>query len=304
MPSFVIGKRVDGRIQNAFGDVGGAVDGLFLKIGQAAHGLLIGSCRHSLYRLRPKRGATTQLKTIETKEQLISAISHDLRNPLGAVLVYAELLQQDPALIGRSRTQLEGILRAAHRMDTMIQNLVDLTRLESGKIGLEKSKRGLARLVGTSLDELREKADAKNIRFDLRAPSQDPELVADQDKLARAFSILVTNAIQYSPDNSVIEIEITANESHVSLRLTDHGKGMPSEDLKSYLFDGEELKARPSRGMSLYLARLIVELHGGTITASSTPGLGTSFQLSLPRDEMAAKASSLNSQQNHHAAHP
>ena len=227
----------------------------------------------------------TALKEAERqREEYIRAISHDLRNPLTGILGNAQIIQRyadRPAVVRRSA---EIIVTAARRMSAMLRDLVDSARLEAGQMGLNVSPVDLRQLVIGLKGQLAEPADAERIQVE--TPEDLPRVAADPDRLERILANLLSNALKYSPPGSPVVVAATAREDGVVTSVSDQGPGIAPEELprlfERYYRAREARERQEGLGLGLYIAKELVEAHGGRIWVESQVGEGSTFSFSLP----------------------
>ncbi len=228
----------------------------------------------------------TELRKLEqTKEEYVSLISHDLRAPLTAIAGRAQLLVRlspgtDPAIV---RRDAEAILASAQRMDAMIQDLVETSRLEAGTAALHRGPIDLPALIREAIGSLA--ATWGHPRIQVEAPARLPVVRADPGRIERVIVNLLSNALKFSPPDSPIEVRVSSPDREVVISVIDHGIGIPAEALPHLFekyFRTEAGKQRGGLGLGLYLSRLIVEAHGGRIWAASVLGKGSTVSFSLP----------------------
>lgn len=231
------------------------------------------------------------------ERQLIGIVSHDLRNPLGAITLAASLLAQRPDADDRQQRNVQRILRAAERATRMIRDLLDFTRARQGRgLPIYPRPMDLHEVVHAALDELQVAWPERRIVSEYEgtgAGSWDP------DRIVQVLGNLVGNAMQYSPPDTVVRVMARGEDSGIVLEV--HNKGLPIPgDIQSRIFEPLERGVeRPedrgmrSIGLGLYIVRSIVLAHGGTVEAHSTQEQGTTFTVRLPRQPpvaLAAKA--------------
>ena len=223
----------------------------------------------------------------EQREDFLRAVSHDLRNPLTVIRTRAELLLLRLRSTRAGSEELESaqaILTSAGRMNAMIQELVDATRLEAGQVHLEARPIELPAFIADLVRRLAGALETERIR--VSAPAGLPPVLADPDQLERILTNLFSNALKYSPPGSEVTVTLGAREGRIVTAVADQGPGIAPEDLP-HLFEryyrtqvgrerGEGL------GLGLYITRKLVEAHGGRIWAESEPGKGSTFSFSLP----------------------
>jgi signal transduction histidine kinase len=234
----------------------------------------------------------TELRRLELlREEYLSLISHDLRNPLDTVLMAISLLKDSPETDGgprlpagaRAKTA-ERAERNVKRMATMLDELSESATLESQGIPLRGVACDLRTLVADAVDSL---DDARARRIRIEADDASPYFVlADALRLERVVANLLTNALKYSAEDAPVKVRLARKGNEVELAVVDRGIGIPSESsnlLFQRYYRTSAGKARASGlGLGLYIARLIVEAHGGRIEVSSEVGQGSTFKVTLP----------------------
>jgi PAS domain S-box-containing protein len=251
---------------------------------------------HNVRVLRDDRGAaigaqgiardiTQRKKAEQLREEYVSLISHDLRSPLTIVLGTASLLRQwlDEKGLAHQASSAATIVDSAKRMAAMIQDLVESARLESGRLALQQEPTDLAQLVFAIVGRMGTAADRDRIIVD--APKRLPPVAVDRERIERVIVNLLANALKYSAPETPVTLLLDERGTAVVAAVSDQGVGIPPEDIP-HLFQ-RYYRARTGRkaeglGLGLYIARLIVEAHGGQIWVESEPGRGSTFTLTLP----------------------
>ena len=228
----------------------------------------------------------THLRSLEkTRDEYISLISHDLRSPLTAVMGQAGWLGRSLREKGleREAAQAGSILTAAKRMNSMVQDLVDSTRLESGTMEMRKSPTDLLQLVSDLVERVGTAEDRG--RLQLEFPEWVAPVSLDTERIERVLANLITNALKYSPPESPVVVRVERTDGEALVSVEDRGKGIPPEDLPRLfgrLYRAQAGKRAGGLGLGLYIARKIVEAHGGRIWATSEVDKGSTFSFTLP----------------------
>lgn len=224
-------------------------------------------------------------ETEAEREMIMHTISHDLRTPLTVIDGHSQLLQIMD-LKEEARLHVEAIHHSAERMNAMIEDMVEAARLEGGPLELKKERLRLDYFIADLLRRSSTAIDPRRIR--LKAPHRLPWVQADPTRLERILTNLLTNALKYSPPESKVEIECRENDGEVLCRIKDHGQGIAAEDLP-HIFDRFYRTKKGRRtggvGLGLYIARELVQAHGGQMCVKSTPGKGSEFYFTLPASE-------------------
>ncbi|MHB1134167.1 MAG: ATP-binding protein [Chloroflexota bacterium] len=225
----------------------------------------------------------------EAREDFLRAITHDLRQPLTVIQGQSQMLAR---LLGREvpderkRRAVEGINVSAKRMGQMIADLAEAARWETAQAPLALTPLDLQAYVAEIIS--RHVGHGEACRLSLKPQSAPlPPVPADPDRLERVVANLVGNALKYSPPDTTVQVSLTARDKTVVVSVRDQGRGIAAVDLP-HLFEryyrSQEIRESKSEGLGLglYIARLIVEAHGGKIWVRSQPGAGSTFSFSLP----------------------
>jgi PAS domain S-box-containing protein len=235
----------------------------------------------------------------EERDDFVRSVSHDLRQPLTVILGYGEVLRHALAREQGHGRQLQGlgaIIASAKRMEAMIADLVDSARLEAGQVQLQLAPVDLAAVLAPAAQHSSTPEQAGRIHLDLPQPT--PCVLADPGRLERVLVNLLTNALKYSPDDRPVLVKAGREDGHAVVSVVDQGVGIPPEEtprLFARYYRTRSAGKTEGLGLGLYVARLIVEAHGGKIWVDSEPGKGSTFSFTLPlassRSEAAAPRS-------------
>ncbi|WP_310487298.1 PAS domain-containing protein, partial [Chamaesiphon sp. VAR_69_metabat_338] len=222
------------------------------------------------------------------KDDFLSNLSHELRNPLTAIVGWAQLLRIHKLSRAKIDRGLEVIYRSARAQSQLIEDMLDLSRIATGKLKLNLQQLDLVPIINGSIESLQLTADDKSIQ--LLSVLNPATVVGDVDRLAQVCCNLLTNAIKFTPTGGRVEISLTTTDTHAQMRVSDTGQGIWSE-LLPYVFDrfrqgnSSTSKSVQGLGLGLSIVRHIVELHGGTVRAESAgEGKGTTMIIQLPLD--------------------
>jgi len=236
------------------------------------------------------RDVTAEVEAERLKDAFITHVSHELRTPLTAIKGYSDLLLfgVGGALDEEQHSFLEIIGRNTDNLVAMVNELLDFSEMEArGRLGLLKCPMYLSTLVEDVVEEWRPRMDEKGLTFQVDAPADLPPVEADARRLRWALIHLVRNAWQYTPAGGSVTLRLSERDDQVKLDVIDTGVGISTENQK-YLFDRfyrvTNMPADDVRGfgMGLYVARVIVEAHGGEILVVSEEGVGSTFSVILP----------------------
>jgi two-component system sensor histidine kinase KdpD len=222
--------------------------------------------------------------TEKLQAALLNAISHDLRTPLVSVIGTLSSLQDEGMeLDDAAKKNLIQVAREeADRLNHLITNLLDESRIEAGAITLSRQPSEVQDLVGAALEQLGSRANNRSIKIDI--PSVTPFISVDFGLIVQTLANILDNAMKYSPADSPIEIKARQHDLEVHIEITDHGVGIPEEDLAN-IFDKFYRIKRPDNvagtGLGLSISKGIVEAHGGSIEAEKASNGGTTIRIKL-----------------------
>jgi len=234
--------------------------------------------------------ANEELKTLdELKTNLLSNVSHELRTPLVAVMGYTDMILNGKAGVTTEtqRDYLEISLRNIEKLVTLIENLLDFSRLNRGAETISFDTFDLADCAKGSMQIMTPVADARRIALVLDAPDEPVMVEGDKGKMGQVFNNLLSNAVKFNRPDGAVTIEIQPGAESVAVAVRDTGIGIPPEALEKvfsrfYQYDGSSTRKYGGTGIGLAIAQDIARLHGSLITVSSEEGHGTVFRFSLP----------------------
>ena len=235
---------------------------------------------------REHRARIAAEAAVRSRDHVVSIVSHDLRNPLNTVSLAATFLLESPAAGGEwptARRQLEMIKRGSDRMNRMIQDLLDIARIEAGRLVIEMAPITVESLMDEVAVVLRPDVEKHGQRLECRVERGLPVVSADRDRLLQVFSNLVDNAVKFSAAGGTITVAAEGDHLAVLFRVSDTGAGIPPESLP-HLFDRFWQANRTDRrgiGLGLSIVKALVEAHGGTMAVESELGHGTTFRFSV-----------------------
>lgn len=224
----------------------------------------------------------------QQKDRFLGMAAHDLRSPLGVIQTYAEFLEADAPLAPEHREFVSMIRQTSRFMMGIIEDLLDLSAIESGQLNLQRVPTDLYGLVKKSTGLFGILAAPKGIRIHLVPPEREcPPIKADPRKLQQVLNNLLDNAVKYSGRGSTVEVRIDVGDQEVTVSVLDQGPGIAEADLRKlftpfYRTGAQGTGGEPSTGLGLAIVKRIVEGHGGRVWAESRFGEGSSFRLSLP----------------------
>ncbi|GMW02847.1 MAG: hypothetical protein AMXMBFR84_39830 [Candidatus Hydrogenedentota bacterium] len=234
--------------------------------------------------------ANEELKTLdEMKTNLLSNVSHELRTPLVAVMGYTDMIFNGKVgpVNDTQREYLEISLRNIEKLVTLIENLLDFSRLHRGTERLVFDSFDLTDCARASLQIVKPVADSRDIKLELIAPDSPVEVEGDKGKMGQVFNNLLSNAVKFNCSGGRVTVELRLGESSVEAIVSDTGIGIPKEALdkvftRFYQYDSSSTRKYGGTGIGLSIAQDIARLHGSRITVSSELGSGATFRFTLP----------------------
>ncbi len=227
------------------------------------------------------------------KDQFLATLSHELRTPLNAILGYARMLRTNAIAEGKRERAIEIIERNAVAQNQLVEDLLDVSRITTGKVRLELESLPAARGVLEAVEAVRPTADAKRIALDVDVDPLAGTVIGDGTRLQQVFRNLLSNAVKFTNDGGTVGVLVKAFGARTVIVVSDNGIGIAPKFLP-HVFDlFRQADARFSRehgglGLGLAICKQLVELHGGTITADSAGvGRGSTFTVSLPNHPIA-----------------
>lgn len=232
-------------------------------------------------------------------QELVTDISHQTKTPLANILLYTQLLEEQP-LEDSAREMVEEVRRQSEKLDFLIQSLVKTSRLETGTFRFDPRKQEAEELVNQVVKLAKAKAEAKGIEIRIKGAGNQygkadddqarvvsTEAAFDEKWTAEALFNIVDNAVKYSPAGTNIEINILSYEMFLCIEVRDQGIGIEEEEIPKIFgrfYRGKNVRADEGVGIGLYLSRQIIEGQGGYMKAVSKPGKGSRFQVFLPKE--------------------
>ena len=241
---------------------------------------------------------TREKEISQMKNDFVSHVSHELKTPLASITAYSEMLADGEAGDEKTRKQFYGIIQTqAQRLNRLIEDILNISRIESGLIKVAKEPVSLAILIEQQMSMIRKCADEKNITVSWQTPIIFDQVYADKDMISQVIVNLLSNAVKYTPSGGSVRIATEVDEAagRARVTVTDTGVGIPEEELehlfrKFYRVAANNKHAKGT-GLGLNLVKQIVEkVHNGRVFVTSTAGVGSTFGFELPLAavEMAA----------------
>jgi signal transduction histidine kinase len=229
---------------------------------------------------------THQKNLEQQKEEFISIASHELKTPVTSIKTYVEIMHQQflQQKDERSAALIQKLDAQVDRLTDLIKDLLDTSKISEGQLPLHLEEFDLNGLISERVEELQRLTQKHTIRF---STGTVLPVTADRERLGQVLTNLVSNAIKYSPEGGEIVITSEGIKNGVKVSVKDHGIGIPQDMLRK-VFDrffrigNPQIFTYPGMGLGLYITAGIIQRHGGTIFADSTPGEGSLFTFTLP----------------------
>jgi two-component system sensor histidine kinase KdpD len=274
---------------NGIGRTGGLLDPEQRRVIDTCASLMAISIERIHY-IDVAQKTTVQMESERLRNSLLSAISHDLRTPLASMVGIADALQMTrPAPTGQQLDLIESMRNSATRMNALVGNLLDMARLESGAVKLNRQWQPLEEVIGSAIGAGESFLAGRAVS--VRLPPELPLLQFDAALMERVFVNLLENAAKYTPAGTPIEIRARLDSDEVVINIDDHGPGLPrgrEEEIFEKFERGRQEGATPGVGLGLAICRAIMQAHSGTIRGETRGEGGASFILTLPRGKPPA----------------
>jgi len=226
-------------------------------------------------------------KAIRAKDDMMAIVSHDLKNPLTSILLNIELLKRQfpeetmDGIIGKGLFRAE---QSAKKCSNLVHDILDLGKIESGCFKVIKQGLNIYTVLTEVTNVMNPLAEKKSIQLKTILDEDILQVHCDRDRIYQVLSNLISNAVKFTPENGLIRVTVRNLEHGIQFSVSDTGCGIPKDDLPQ-LFERywqAEAAAKLGTGLGLYIAKNIVESHGGQIWAESEPNLGSTFSFILP----------------------
>lgn len=223
------------------------------------------------------------------KDQLLGTAAHDLRNPLGAIKMYSELMLGGASgdLNDKQEKMLQKIRGTAEFMLRVVEDTLDLSEIESGKVNLRKADTNFTELVASTVETSQMLAQGKDIKIELALGEGIPSLLLDPHKMEQVLNNLLSNAVKFSEKGTVVKVGLHLKGPWVVTTVKDQGQGIPEHEQAKLFRPFSKTSVRStagerSTGLGLAIVKRLVQAHGGKIDLFSRPGEGSTFTVSLP----------------------
>ncbi len=231
----------------------------------------------------------TELRRLEkVRQDFVANVSHELRTPLSSIKGYSETLM-DGVPKAEERQEFLGIIyRESDRLAKLIDDLLDLSKIESGKMAMVFMPVGIAPVVKRSAGVLEKSARDKSIKVEFNIPEGLPKVMADENRLSQVFLNLLDNAIKYTPEGGSVKVSVFPQDKYLQVDVTDTGVGIPESDLprvfeRFYRVDKARSRQLGGTGLGLSIVKHIVQSHGGQVWVKSEACHGSTFSFTVPK---------------------
>ena len=234
------------------------------------------------------RNVSSELALAKLKSDFVSNVSHELRTPLALIRLYAETLELGRiSTAGKHQQYYEIIRKESERLTSLINNILDFSRIEAGKKEYSFRETDVADLVRSTLESYRFEIEQNGFQFEQKIDNNLPPLRLDREAIARSLLNLVSNAVKYSAGRKYLGVHLYRRDGNVNLEVEDHGIGIPAKEQlkifeKFYRVGDPLVHNTKGSGLGLSLVRHIVQAHGGQVAVESAPGHGSKFIIILP----------------------
>lgn len=230
-------------------------------------------------------------KLVKTRDKYLGMAAHDLRNPLGALSnMCVILLDEDTGPLNDTQRELiELVQETADHMLTLVEDMLDISKIETGNLRLNFEKPDIIQLVNRSVSLNYHLSRKKNITIITEYPPEPVMVRADSKKILQVLDNLISNAIKFSNAGSEVRVEVESSDSHVEVSIIDQGKGIPEKEMKQLFSPFPKISVtstggEKSTGLGLAICKKIIEGHNGRIGAESEEGKGSRFYFTLPKE--------------------
>ncbi len=235
------------------------------------------------------RDITLEKELEKLKDEFTHSITHDLRSPMTSIRGFLEFLLDESAgkINDQQKEFLQIIDKSSLRLLDMINNILDIAKMETGSMPMELSTVNFKDIIKDVLESLESQAQKDQVELKMTAERKMPDLIADKNLIHRAITNLVSNSLKFTPEGGSVTVKLAADEDRMSVSVVDTGQGMPKEYVDKIFNKFEQVKGskgkRKGTGLGLTITKYIVESHGGQIWVESELGKGSKFNFWISR---------------------
>ena len=226
-------------------------------------------------------------KALAARDEIMGIVAHDLRNPLGAITMKAALLQMgaDPE---KTRAQAESIEKITMRMEYLIRSMLDVTTIEAGRFSVTPARCVVGDLVHEVTEMFGSLSASKQVQFEQTVKDPGLAIHADRERVLQVLSNILGNALKFTPSGGRVHLSVDRQAGEVRFAILDTGPGIPSQHLPRVFdrFWKDDAPGKKGTGLGLFIAKGIIDAHGGRIWVESEPGQGACFYFTLPVFEL------------------
>jgi signal transduction histidine kinase len=233
---------------------------------------------------------------MNARDDMMAIVAHDLRNPINTMLLRSHLMLEMTQECGGEKSEmirhhLELLRKTATHMNQLIGDLTDAASIYAERLHLLKQESDVQRLVEPAIERMRLLSREKGVEFTAHVTSVVFRLFADQRRITQVLDNLLGNALKFTPAGGAIVVDVQTNKDEAEISVTDTGPGIPPEAVHR-IFEPywQVQKTRSGMGLGLFIAKTIIESHGGRIWVESTVGQGTTFHFTLPSSNPPASS--------------
>jgi len=235
-----------------------------------------------------RRAEESQDEVERMKSEFSSNVSHELRTPLHSIVGFTSLILQGRVSdIQTQKDFLTIVYNQGKHLGRLIDSLLDMSRLESGRFEIQKEPLSIRDLIRDAVIEIRSLSDEKGILISENVQPSLPPVEGDKGRVKQVITNLLGNAIKFSPHGAPILVSAEATNTYILVQVIDQGIGIPAQAIpglfqRFHQVDGSSIRSIGGSGLGLYISKQIVETHGGCLSVTSEPGKGSTFTFTLP----------------------
>jgi signal transduction histidine kinase len=230
---------------------------------------------------------TAQLN-LTTRDEFLAIVSHDLKNPLGAIAMCAEIIMEENKTNAGLKKRIEVIQRNAQTALRLISDILDMERIAQGKLELQLSTQSMSKMIINAINDFEGPASLKSITLTHESDKAHEQIICDRDRVIQILNNLIGNALKFTPDGGRVDLKAELRNDKFEVQVTDTGPGIPKEKQTEIFNRMTQLGSadRTGLGLGLYISKMLVEAHHGKIWVDSEIGKGSTFHFTLPLHQL------------------